>query len=195
MAGATQYWLIKSEPEAYSIHDLEREPTRTTHWDGVRNYQARNYMRAMQAGDWVLFYHSNAEPPAVVGTALVTRTAYPDFTALDPDDKHYDPKATQENPIWEMVDVKFDRAFHRPIGLDELRATPGLKGMELLRRGSRLSVQPVSKEHFEIVLKLAEKPPAKADAGTSSSRRGTKGKGSPRRTAKKVKAATKRTSR
>lgn len=155
-----QYWLMKSEPEAYSIHDLAKEPTRTTFWDGVRNYQARNFMRAMKAGDRVLFYHSNADPPAVAGTATVVRTAYPDFTALDPEDKHYDPKATQDNPIWEMVDVKLERIFPRPIPLDELRATPGLKGMELLRRGSRLSVQPVSKEHFEIVLRLADKPAA-----------------------------------
>jgi predicted RNA-binding protein with PUA-like domain len=158
MAEAAQYWLMKTEPEAYSIHDLAREPTRTTHWDGVRNYQARNFMRAMRVGDRVLFYHSIAEPPAVVGTAVVDKTAYPDFTALDPADKHFDPKATQENPIWAMVDVKLERVFDRQIALDELRATPGLKGMELLRRGSRLSVQPVSKEHFEIVLKLAEKP-------------------------------------
>src|SRR5262245_13047029 len=111
MAEATQHWLMKSEPEAYSIHDLAREPTQTTHWDGVRNYQARNFMRAMRVGDRVLFYHSNAEPPAVAGTAAVVRTAYPDFTALDPADTHYDPKATQENPIWEMVDVRFERVF------------------------------------------------------------------------------------
>src|SRR5262245_49389613 len=129
MAQATQYWLMKSEPEAYSIHDLARAPTRTTHWDGVRNYQARNFMRAMQVGDQVLFYHSSAEPPAVAGTAVVARAAYPDFTALDPTDKHYDPKATQENPIWAMVDVKLDRVFDRPISLHELRTTPGLKGM------------------------------------------------------------------
>jgi predicted RNA-binding protein with PUA-like domain len=158
MPQAVQHWLIKSEPESYSIQDLAREPTRTTHWDGVRNYQARNFMRSMRVGDRVLFYHSNAEPPAVVGTAAVARTAYPDFTALDPADKHYDPKATRENPIWEMVDVKLQQVFDRPVSLDELRNVASLKGMELLRLGSRLSVQPVSKEHFEIVLKLAEQP-------------------------------------
>jgi predicted RNA-binding protein with PUA-like domain len=192
MPQAVQHWLMKSEPEAYSIHDLAAEPTRTTHWDGVRNYQARNFMRSMHLGDRVLFYHSNAEPPAVAGTAVVAKTAYPDFTALDPADKHYDPKATQENPIWEMVDVKLERVFDRSIGLDELRATPGLKGMELLRRGSRLSVQPVSQEHFEIVLKLAEKPGAKRDASPNSAKWGKK---EVRRTAKKAKPAKKRAKR
>jgi predicted RNA-binding protein with PUA-like domain len=171
MAQAGQYWLMKSEPEAYSIHDLAAEPTRTTHWDGVRNYQARNFMRSMGVGDRVLFYHSNVEPPAVAGAAVVARMAYPDFTALDPADKHYDPKATQESPIWEMVDIRLDRVFSQPIPLDALRANPGLKGMELLRRGSRLSVQPVSREHFEIVLKLADQAPAEPAAPAASLKR------------------------
>lgn len=192
MTEATRYWLMKSEPEGYSIHDLAREPTQTTHWDGVRNYQARNFMRAMQVGDRVLFYHSNAEPPAVVGTAVVARTAYPDFTALDPSDKHYDPKATQEEPIWEMVDVKLERVFDRPIPLDELRATPELKGMELLRRGSRLSVQPVSREHFQIVLKLAGQPPRGAASPAAGAKRrrplAPKAKTSRRREAAKKRA-------
>lgn len=151
-----QYWLMKSEPESYSIRDLAREPTKTTHWDGVRNYQARNFMRSMQIGDRVLFYHSNAEPPAVVGTATVAKTAYPDFTALDPSDHHYDPKSTQENPIWEMVDVRFEGEFARPIPLDALRANDALEGLELLRRGSRLSVIPVSAEHFQAIVAMAD---------------------------------------
>jgi predicted RNA-binding protein with PUA-like domain len=154
-AKTVNYWLMKSEPEAFSIHDLARAPRKTTFWDGVRNYQARNFMRSMKVGDRVLFYHSNADPPCVAGTAVVAKEAYPDFTALDPNDKHYDPKATRENPIWEMVDIRLDEVFPQPVPLDALRATPALKGMELLRRGSRLSVQPVSKEHFEVVLKLA----------------------------------------
>jgi predicted RNA-binding protein with PUA-like domain len=174
MADSRQYWLMKSEPESYSIHDLAAEPTRTTFWDGVRNYQARNFMRAMKVGDGVLFYHSSADPPAVAGTAVVAKEAHPDFTALDPKDHHYDPKATRENPIWEMVEIKFERAFDQPIPLDVLRATPGLKGMELLRRGSRLSVQPVSKEHFEIVLKLADKVAAQLTPVVSSAKRPAK---------------------
>ena len=172
MAQAVQYWLMKSEPEAYSIHHLAAEPTRTTHWDGVRNYQARNFMRSMRVGDRVLFYHSSADPPAVAGTAVVARAAYPDFTALDPADGHYDPKSTRENPIWEMVEIKLDRVFPRPIPLDVLRARAELKGMELLRRGSRLSVQPVSREHFEIVLKLAEQAPPRPPEAALKPRKG-----------------------
>ena len=157
MATGVQYWLMKTEPTSYSIQHLAREPKKTTHWDGVRNYQARNFMRAMKVGDRVLFYHSGAKPPAVAGTAKVVREAYPDFTALDSREHHYDPKATHENPIWEMVDLKLDEVFAEPVPLPTLKDTPALKGMELLRRGSRLSVQPVSKKHFETVLNLAAK--------------------------------------
>jgi predicted RNA-binding protein with PUA-like domain len=171
MAETIGHWLMKSEPESYSIHDLAAEPTRTTYWSGVRNYQARNFMRSMRVGDRVLFYHSNADPPAVAGTAIVVRTAYPDFTALDPDDDHYDPKSTRENPIWEMVDIRFERAFPRPVPLDVLRGTPGLKDIELLRHGSRLSVQPVSAEHFEIVLKLADRTLTKSPATSSKQKK------------------------
>ncbi len=181
MPEAARYWLMKSEPESYSIHDLAGEPTRTTHWDGVRDYQARNFMRSMKVGDRVLFYHSSVEPPAVVGTAVVARAAYPDFTALDPDDEHHDPKATREDPIWEMVDVKLERVFARPVPLDELRGTPKLEGMELLRRGSRLSVQPVSKQHFELVVELAERP---ARGGPEPAARGAKPRDPPKRPGK-----------
>jgi predicted RNA-binding protein with PUA-like domain len=157
------YWLVKSEPESFSIDDLAKSPNQTTCWDGVRNYQARNFMRAMKVGDEVLFYHSNADPPAIVGVAVVVREAYPDHTAWDPKDHHYDPKASPENPIWEMVDLQFKQAFAAPLGLDELRDVAALEGMELLRRGSRLSVQPVTKGQFDTVLKLAakKKGPAK----------------------------------
>ncbi len=156
MTKAKQFWLLKSEPTSYSIHDLANEPDKRTHWDGVRNYQARNFMRDMRVGDAVLFYHSNAKPPAVVGTAVVVREAYPDCTARDPHDHHFDPKASPENPIWDMVDIELTDVFASPVGLDTLKATPALEGMELLRRGSRLSVQPVTKKQFNTVLKLAE---------------------------------------
>jgi len=156
MPPTPQYWLLKTEPTSFSIDDLARAPRQTTCWDGVRNYQARNFLRAMRLGDRVFVYHSNASPPAIVGTAVVTRTAYPDATALDPRDPHFDPKATRENPIWEMVDVRLERVFAKPVPLDVLRGEKQLAGLELLRRGSRLSVQPVSKEHFQQVLRLAE---------------------------------------
>ena len=151
-----RYWLMKSEPSAFSIQDLRKSRNRTTSWDGVRNYQARNFMRAMIKGDRVLFYHSNADPPAAMGIAKVVKTAYPDQTAFDPRDKHYDPKSRPDKPLWDMVDIKLVRVFPRPVGLDRLRQEPGLKRMELLRKGSRLSVQPVRPEEWRIVLKLAE---------------------------------------
>jgi predicted RNA-binding protein with PUA-like domain len=150
------YWLLKTEPESFSIDDLARSPKQTTFWDGVRNYQARNFMRAMKTGDGVLFYHSAANPPAIVGTAVVVREAYPDFTALDRTNEHFDPKTTKDNPIWEMVDIRLESIFKRPIELDELRSVKHLAKMELLRRGSRLSVQPVKPEEWKAVIRLAE---------------------------------------
>jgi predicted RNA-binding protein with PUA-like domain len=151
------YWLMKSEPESFSIDDLANAPNKTTCWDGVRNYQARNYMREMEVGDQVFFYQSNANPPCIVGIAEVVKNAYPDPTALDPNDHHYDRKATPANPIWEMVDIRLVRKFDAPIGLDTLRNVAGLEKMELLRKGSRLSVQPVSAPEWKIVSRLAEK--------------------------------------
>ena len=151
-----RYWLMKSEPTAFSIQDLRKVRNQTTSWDGVRNFQARNFMRTMKKGDLVLFYHSSADPPAVMGLAEVVTEAYPDDTAFDPKDIHYDPKSTQARPLWDMVDIKLVRIFRSPIPLDRLRREPGLKRMELLRRGSRLSVQPVRPEEWKIVLKLAE---------------------------------------
>jgi predicted RNA-binding protein with PUA-like domain len=149
------YWLLKSEPESFSIQDLAKRPDQTTCWDGVRNYQARNFMCEMRVGDRVLFYHSNAAPPAIVGTAKVVREAYPDNSAWKKGDDHFDPKASPDNPIWQMVDIKLDEIFSRSLGLDELREVEALEKMELLRRGSRLSVQPVTKREFDTVLKLA----------------------------------------
>lgn len=159
----TQYWLLKSEPDCFSIDDLAAAPKRTTYWSGVRNFQARNFLRdAMRPGDRVLYYHSSADPPAIVGLATIVRPGYPDFTAEDPQDDHYDPKQTKSNPIWYMVDVRFDEKFSRPLPIGELREVPALKEMELLRKGSRLSVQPVRKAEFDAVVKLAHGARAKA---------------------------------
>jgi predicted RNA-binding protein with PUA-like domain len=149
-------WLVKSEPDCFSIQHLAAAPKQTTCWSGVRNYQARNFMRdGMHLGDKVLFYHSSTEPPCVVGVATVAREAYADHTAWDKKDDHYDPKASTENPIWQMVDLKLVEIFPRPVPLEELRKVAALTKMELLRRGSRLSVQPVTKAEFETVVKLA----------------------------------------
>lgn len=174
MANKPSYWLVKTEPESFSIDDLAACPRQTTCWSGVRNYQARNFMRdGMKLGDQVLFYHSSADPPAIVGLAVVAREAYPDFTAWDPADHHYDPKASAENPVWQMVDLRLAEIFPRPLGLTELREVPALKDMELLRKGSRLSVQPVRPAEFAAVLRLAQGASPKAarsPRGTGSRR-------------------------
>jgi predicted RNA-binding protein with PUA-like domain len=149
-----RYWLLKSEPNAFSIDDLARAPKQTTSWDGVRNYQARNFMREMAIGDHVLFYHSNADPPAVVGVAEVVRPAYPDETQFDKRSHHYDPASTQDSPRWEMVDLKYRETFVTTVPLDRLRHESQLKGMVLLRKGSRLSVQPVTEREWSVILKL-----------------------------------------
>ena len=150
-----KYWLFKSDPEVFSWEDLANSPKQTTYWDGVRNYQARNLLRdEVQTGDLVLFYHSQVKPPAVMGTARVVTSGYPDFTAQDPDSGHFDPKATRDKPIWYMVDIQLEQAFRRAVPLNELRRTSGLENMELLRKGSRLSVQPVRPEEFEIITRL-----------------------------------------
>ncbi|MCE9544669.1 MAG: EVE domain-containing protein [Planctomycetia bacterium] len=147
-------WLFKSE--CYLISHLKAEPRRTTYWDGVRNYQARNMLRDdIHVGDRVLFYHSGDER-AVVGTAIVTRAGYPDHTARERDAQHFDPKATAENPIWMMVDIRLEKVFARPVPLAELRTVRSLSGMELLRQGSRLSIQPVTPEQFDTIVELSE---------------------------------------
>lgn len=149
------YWLMKSEPDCFSIDDLAAAPKKTTHWDGVRNYQARNFMRdEMKKGDIVLYYHSNSDPPGIAGLATIAKEAYPDFTAFDPNDPHYDPKSKQKSPTWMMVDVKFKKKFKQLISLTELRANPALEGMLLLQKGSRLSVQPVSEEHYHAIMQM-----------------------------------------
>jgi predicted RNA-binding protein with PUA-like domain len=155
MPVAPKFWLVKSEPESFSIDDLARSPGQTTFWDGVRNYQARNYLREMKLGERVLVYHSSSDPKAIVGVAAVVREAYPDHTAWDKKHPHFDAKSTIDNPTWYMVDLKLQQVFPRPHTLDQLRGIPALKDMELLRRGSRLSVQPVSKAEFEAILNLA----------------------------------------
>ncbi len=150
---AMRYWLMKSEPDVFSIQDLERKGREP--WDGVRNYQARNFMRDdMRPGDGVLFYHSNAKPPGVAGLARVCSEAYPDPTAWDPKSPYYDPRSTPERPVWVMVDVEHVRTFPRLITREELAAAPALASMMVLRRGMRLSIQPVTQREFEEVCAL-----------------------------------------
>ena len=148
-----RYWLFKSEPTAYSFADLQAEEDQTAEWDGVRNYQVRNYMRDdMKVRDGVLFYHSSAKPLAVVGTATIVREAYADSTALDPAEKHYDAKSSPDNPIWLMVDIKAEQEFKRPVTLDEMKQNPRLQNMLVIRRGMRLSIQPVTQEEWDEVV-------------------------------------------
>jgi predicted RNA-binding protein with PUA-like domain len=156
MAKTQKYWLVKTEPEAFSIQDLARSPQQTTCWDGVRNYQARNFMRdEMKLGDRVLVYHGSTDQPAVVGTAKIVRESYPDHTAWDKEYDHFDPASTPDNPRWFMVDIQLEQNFKAPLELEKLRGVAALKAMELLRKGSRLSVQPVRKAEFEAILRLA----------------------------------------
>ena len=150
-----QYWLMKTEPDVYSIDDLARD--KKTYWDGVRNYQARNFMRdAMKPGDLVFFYHSNAEPPGIAGVAEVAREGYPDPSAFDPKDVHFDPDSKKDKPTWVVVDLKFVKKFKRLIALDELKKIPALSKMPLLQRGQRLSVQPVSASEWSAIQNLSK---------------------------------------
>jgi predicted RNA-binding protein with PUA-like domain len=147
------YWLMKSEPDTYGIDDLKKD--RKEPWEGVRNYQARNMIRdKMQPGDRSFFYHSSCEVPAIVGIAKIASRPYPDPTQYDPRSKYFDPKSTEANPRWFVVDVAFERKLKRPITLKELKAHPGLTGLLLTRRGNRLSVFPVSKAHWDLILSL-----------------------------------------
>ena len=155
---ARRYWLLKSDPETFGLADLKRSPRRTTCWDGVRNYQARNLLRdEIRMGDGVLFYHSQQQPPAVVGIARVVRAGYPDPTQFDPRTKYHDPAVDSSDPRWYAVDIRLERELERPVTLPELRETPGLEGMVLLRKGSRLSVQPVKADEWGIVVRLAKR--------------------------------------
>lgn len=151
------HWLMKSEPDVFGIDDLAKAPRKTTHWDGVRNYQARNFMRdLMKVGDEAFFYHSNCAEPGIAGIVTIAKTGYPDHTALDPKDPHYDPQSDPDNPRWYMVDVRFKRRFKRVITLEELKkhGQNALAGMQVLQRGNRLSITPVSDEHWSFILDL-----------------------------------------
>ena len=151
-----RYWLLKSEPSSYSYDDLVADGV--SEWDGVRNFQARNLLRdEIQEGDGVLFYHSNTKPMAVVGTATVVRSGYPDHTAWDPKSDHPDPKSTPEKPLWYMVDVKAEERFAHPVTLDRMKRAPGLEQMMLLRQG-RLSVQPVTEAEWAVVIEMGARP-------------------------------------
>jgi predicted RNA-binding protein with PUA-like domain len=151
-----KYWLMKCEPEAYTIEDLERDGTTT--WEGVRNFQARNFMRDdMKAGDGVLFYASNAEPSGATGVAEISREAYPDPFAFEAGHKYFDPKSDPENPTWYTLEIRFVERFPEIVPLAELKGTKGLGDMMVVQKGSRLSVQPVTKKEFETVLKLGRK--------------------------------------
>ena len=151
----SKFWLIKSEPSEFSIEDLEKSKNQTTCWDGVRNYQARNFIRdEMKIGDKVLFYHSNAEPNAIVGICEVVREAYSDHTQFDPKHNHYDPKADKKNPTWFMVNIKLLEKFKKQVSLEVIKSNPKLSKMRLVQRGNRLSVMPVTKEEYEEILKM-----------------------------------------
>lgn len=147
-----QYWLMKTEPESFSIDDLKR--LKKDAWSGVRNYQARNFMKEMKVGDAVLFYHSSTTPPGVAGLAKVVALAHPDETQFDKKSPYYDPKATKAKPIWYCVDVGYVQKFQKLIPLEKLRAVKALKNMVLLERGSRLSVQPVTEKEYATIIKL-----------------------------------------
>lgn len=152
-----RYWLFKSEPFAYSFEDLARDGR--TPWSGVRSFQARNNMLEMRLGDLGFFYHSSVAEPAAVGVCEVVRQAYPDFTAFDKSSEYYDRKSKPDNPTWTMVDVRYVRPLEFPVPLASMRAEPRLVGMELLKKGSRLSVQPVTAREWEIILELSGKAP------------------------------------
>ena len=149
------YWLMKSEPDVYGIDHLKAANKKTDTWDGVRNYQVRNMMRDdMKKGDLAFFYHSNCKEPGIAGIMIIVREGYPDYTALDPNEKYYDPKSDPDNPRWYMVDVRYVRKLKRVITLTELKTHPELEDLPLIRRGNRLSVMPLSEQHWNFILKL-----------------------------------------
>lgn len=150
-----KYWLMKSEPSTFSIEDLKASPKKTTHWEGVRNYQARNFMRDdMQVGDEVFFYHSNCPVPGIVGIATVAKKAYPDHFAFDKKSDYFDPKSTPDNPRWFMVDVTLKQIFDAPIPLSTLKENPALQELALVKKGNRLSIMPVSATEWQVIIKM-----------------------------------------
>jgi predicted RNA-binding protein with PUA-like domain len=154
---AKQYWLFKSEPSAFSITDLEKAANKTTCWDGVRNYQARNFLKKQVAsGDQVFFYHSNAEPAAIVGIAQIAKAGYPDPSAFNPKSHYFDEQSNAKDPTWYSVDIKHVKTFKQAISLAELKSNPKLKGMVLLQKGSRLSIQPVTEKEWKAIVDMAE---------------------------------------
>jgi predicted RNA-binding protein with PUA-like domain len=153
---AKKYWLFKSDPDDFSIEDLKRSPKQSTGWSGVRNYQARNFLRdEIKHGDEILFYHSNEEPPSVKGVCEVIKEGYADESQFNPEDKHFYPSSNPEEPIWFQVDIKLKKEFGKPVTLPEIKEKASLKDMLLLKRGNRLSVMPVTEKEFNIILKMA----------------------------------------
>lgn len=154
MEAGMQYWLFKTEPHCFGIEDLKKSKNQTTSWDGVRNYQARNFMKSMKCGDLGFFYHSGKNPE-IIGVVEIVKEAYPDHFAWDMFNEHFDAKSTPEKPLWFMVDVRLVEEFKEPLSRKKLSAELALGDMELMKKGSRLSVQPVSKEHFDYIMKIA----------------------------------------
>jgi len=151
-----KYWLVKSEPEVFSIDDLSKAEDKTTFWSGVRNYQARNYLRdEIKKGDLVLFYHSNTEIPGIAGICKVIKEGYPDYTAFNQDDEYYDPKSRKENPVWFMIDIKLIKKFARAVSLEEIKKNKKLYKMKLVQKGNRLSVMPVEQEEYEEIIRMS----------------------------------------
>jgi predicted RNA-binding protein with PUA-like domain len=154
----TKYWLMKSEPDVFSFSDLKKRPKKTEPWNGVRNYQARNFMRdEMQVGDLILFYHSSCEIPGVAGIAKVSSKPYPDVTQFDAKSEYFDPKATKEEPRWFLIDVSFEEDLKTHVSLEELKKCEELKDMRLLQRGNRLSILPVTREEFLFIKKMGSR--------------------------------------
>lgn len=154
---AKKYWLMKSEPDSFSIDDLKNMPMQTSSWDGVRNYQVRNMMRdEMQIKDLAFFYHSNCKEPGIIGIVEIVKTAYPDHTAIDHSSKYYDPKASPDNPRWFMVDVKFKKKFKEVLSLTDIKNNKNLKNMPLVKTGNRLSIMPVTEQEWLNVLEMLD---------------------------------------
>ena len=152
-----KYWLFKSEPSEFSIEDLRKSKNQTTFWDGVRNYQARNFLRdEVKKGDGVLFYQSSTDPLAVVGYCEVVKEGYPDHTQFDKESQHFFPSASEKEPIWFMVDIKLKKEFKKPVTLESIKSNPKLKNMKLIQRGQRLSIQPVTKTEWDEILKMGK---------------------------------------